>query len=105
MTVAGGDAAFPEFGQHGGVVDAQVTADPREGPAEVVQLDGAQSRQRTNPAAGTERSRRGNTSSWGSAPDTLVSGQPGESQVCSVVAGQVEPIPVSGPWHSVLLTA
>jgi hypothetical protein len=38
--VAGGDAAFAEFGQHGGVVDAQVCADSREGPAEVVEVDG-----------------------------------------------------------------
>jgi hypothetical protein len=28
--VAGGDAAFPEFGQHGGVVDVEVFADSCE---------------------------------------------------------------------------
>ncbi len=40
MCVAGGDAAFAEFGQHGGVVDAQVFAYPCQGPAEVVEVDG-----------------------------------------------------------------
>ena len=38
--VAGGDAAFAEFGQHGGVVDAQVFAYPCQGPAKVVEMDG-----------------------------------------------------------------
>jgi hypothetical protein len=37
--VSGGDAAFAEFGEHGGVVDAQVYADSGKGPAEVVQVD------------------------------------------------------------------
>ena len=40
VAVAGGDAAFAEFGQHGGVVDAQVLADSRQGPAKVVEVDG-----------------------------------------------------------------
>ena len=40
VAVAGGDAAFAEFGQHGGVVDAQVLAESRQGPAEVVEVDG-----------------------------------------------------------------
>ena len=40
MTVSSGDAALAEFGQHSGVVDAQVYTDPREGPAEVVEVDG-----------------------------------------------------------------
>ncbi|ANN20005.1 hypothetical protein SD37_33290 [Amycolatopsis orientalis] len=35
----GWDAAFAEFGQHGGVVDAEVFADPGEGPAEVVEVE------------------------------------------------------------------
>jgi hypothetical protein len=37
--VAGGDAPFAEFGQYGGVVDAQVFAYSGEGPAEVVEVD------------------------------------------------------------------
>lgn len=37
--VAGGDATFAEFGQYGGVVDAQVFAYSGEGPAEVVEVD------------------------------------------------------------------
>lgn len=40
MGVAGGDATFAEFGQHSGVVDAQVLADSCEGPAEVIEVDG-----------------------------------------------------------------
>lgn len=40
MDVSGGDAAFAQFGQHGGVVDAQVLADSCQGPAEVVEVDG-----------------------------------------------------------------
>jgi hypothetical protein len=35
--VAGGNAALPECGEHGGVVDAQVLADSGEGPAEGVE--------------------------------------------------------------------
>jgi hypothetical protein len=38
--VSGGDAAFTQFVQHGGVVDAQVIADLRQGLAEVVEMDG-----------------------------------------------------------------
>ncbi|WP_158605561.1 hypothetical protein [Amycolatopsis panacis] len=40
MAVSGGDAAFAEFGQHGGVVDAQMPADSRQGPAKAVEVDG-----------------------------------------------------------------
>ena len=40
MGVSGGDVVFPECGQHGGVVDVEVFADSREGPAEVVEVDG-----------------------------------------------------------------
>ena len=40
MGVAGGDAAFAQFVQHGGVVDAEVVTDSGQRPAEVVQVDG-----------------------------------------------------------------
>jgi hypothetical protein len=40
VAISGGDAAFAEFGQHGGVVDAEVLADSCEGPAEIVEVDG-----------------------------------------------------------------
>jgi hypothetical protein len=38
--VAGGDATFTKFGQHGRVVNAQVCADTRQRPVEVVEVDG-----------------------------------------------------------------
>jgi hypothetical protein len=38
--VTGGDAAFAELVEHGGVVDAQVVTDSGQGPAEVVEVDG-----------------------------------------------------------------
>lgn len=40
MAVSRGDAAFAQLVQHGGVVDPEVVADSREGPAEVVEVDG-----------------------------------------------------------------
>ena len=40
MGVSCGDAAFTQFVQHGGVVDAEVFADSGQGPAEVVEVDG-----------------------------------------------------------------
>jgi hypothetical protein len=40
VSVAGGDTAFTQLVQHGGVVDTQVFADPRQGPAKVVEMDG-----------------------------------------------------------------
>jgi hypothetical protein len=40
MAVSHRDAAFAQFVEHGGVVDAQVIADPRQGPAKVVEVDG-----------------------------------------------------------------
>jgi hypothetical protein len=40
VAVSGGDATFAEFGQHGGVVDAQVVTYSIERPAEVVEMDG-----------------------------------------------------------------
>jgi hypothetical protein len=40
VAVSGGDAVFAEFGQHGGVVDAQMVAYSGERPAEVVEVDG-----------------------------------------------------------------
>jgi hypothetical protein len=38
--VAGWDAALSEFGEHGGVVDAQMLADSCQGPVKVVEMDG-----------------------------------------------------------------
>ena len=40
MGVSGGDTAFAQLVQHGGVVDAQVIADSGQGPAEAVEVDG-----------------------------------------------------------------
>lgn len=40
MGVSGGDAAFTQLVQHGGVVDARMLADSRQGPAELVEVDG-----------------------------------------------------------------
>lgn len=37
--VSRGDAAFAQLVQHGGVVDAEVVADSRQGPAEVIEVD------------------------------------------------------------------
>jgi hypothetical protein len=40
MHVSGGDASFAQLVQHSDVIDAQVVADSRQGPAEVVEVDG-----------------------------------------------------------------
>jgi hypothetical protein len=53
--VAGGDAAFAELGEHGGVVDAQVPADSGKGPAEVVEVDGCVDLFGREPALGQDR--------------------------------------------------
>ena len=59
VCVAGGDAAFPQFVEHGGVVDAQVVADSRQGPAEVVEVDGVVAVQETDQCGGASAHRAG----------------------------------------------
>jgi hypothetical protein len=41
VAVPGRDAAFVQLVQHGGVIAGQVLADSCQGPAEVVEVDGA----------------------------------------------------------------
>lgn len=40
VRIAGGDAALPQLGGHGGVVDVQVLADSGQRPAKAVEPDG-----------------------------------------------------------------